>query len=298
MLHFPISGVETYWWLPVAVAFSIACFSSMGGVSGAVLLLPFQVSVLGFGGPAASATNLLYNVIAIPSGVYRFYREKRMLWPLAGTIILATLPGMFLGAVVRIRYLPGGSSFKLFAGLVLLYIASRLGVNLLRQIGKKEVTRNTGAFNVVTRAFNLRCIEYEFNGVSYLITTWKMFTVLFFLGIVAGAYGIGGGAITAPLLVAVFRLPVHSIAGATLLATFVSSLGGVISYTALSPFFESTGAPIAPDWFLGLLFGLGGAAGIHVGARLQRYVSARLIESLLMAMTLFIAAKYLVEVFS
>ena len=94
MVEFPISGVETYWWLPVLVAFGISAFTSTAGVSGAFLLLPFQVSVLGFAGPAVSPTNLLFNVVAIPSGVYRYQRERRMVWPLAWTIVLTTLPGI------------------------------------------------------------------------------------------------------------------------------------------------------------------------------------------------------------
>ena len=34
------------------------------GISGAVLLLPFQVSVLGTPSPAVTPTNLLYNVVS------------------------------------------------------------------------------------------------------------------------------------------------------------------------------------------------------------------------------------------
>jgi len=293
MVHFPISGVDTSWWLPVIVSFSIACFTSMGGVSGAFLLLPFQVSVLGFSGPAASATNLLYNVIAIPGGVYRFHRKKRIVWPLAAIIILASLPSTFLGAVVRVRYLAGEHAFKIFAALFLLYIAGRLGMDVLRWGRKKEVRRSDGTFEIFCRSFNLRRIEYEFNDVSYSASTWKLFAILFPFGVAAGVYGVGGGALVAPLLVAVFHLPVHSIAGATLLATFVSSLGGVMFYSGLSLFFSNAGPPIAPDWMLGLLFGLGGAAGIHTGAWLQQYVPAWIIELILMAMTVFIAATYL-----
>jgi len=42
------------------VAFAISSFTSAGGVSGAILLLPFQMSVLGFTSPAVSATNQLF----------------------------------------------------------------------------------------------------------------------------------------------------------------------------------------------------------------------------------------------
>jgi len=75
VFEFPISGVETYWWLPTLVAFCISAIMSTGGVTGAFVLLPFSVSVLGYSSPGVSPTNLLYNVVAIPAGVWRFHRR-------------------------------------------------------------------------------------------------------------------------------------------------------------------------------------------------------------------------------
>ena len=85
--HFPVSGVETWVFLPPVVAFVVSFFTSMGGVSGAFLLLPFQVSYLGYTGPGVTPTNLIFNIVAIPSGVWRYLREGRMLWPLAGIVV-------------------------------------------------------------------------------------------------------------------------------------------------------------------------------------------------------------------
>ena len=100
--------------------------TSGAGVSGGFLLLPFQVSVLGFTGPGVTPTNLLYNVVATPGGVYSYSRQGRMNWPLAAVLIAGTLPGVFAGALIRMRFLPDPRSFKMFAGCVLLYLAVRL----------------------------------------------------------------------------------------------------------------------------------------------------------------------------
>ena len=62
-MTFPVSGVEVALWVPPLVALVVSAFTSMGGVSGAFLLLPFQVSVLGFASPAVSSTNLVYNIV-------------------------------------------------------------------------------------------------------------------------------------------------------------------------------------------------------------------------------------------
>ena len=89
---FPVSGVKTYFFIPPVVAFVVSFFTSMGGVSGAFLLLPFQVSFLNFTSPSVSATNFVYNIVAIPSGVYRYLKEGRMAWPLTWVVIVGTLP--------------------------------------------------------------------------------------------------------------------------------------------------------------------------------------------------------------
>ena len=123
---FPVSGVKTYIFIPPLVALVVSFFTSMGGVSGAFLLLPFQMSVLKYTSPSVSATNFVFNIVAIPSGVYRYIKEGRMAWPLTWVVIVGTLPGVFIGYFLRVHYLPDPKTFKLFVGCVLLYIGSRL----------------------------------------------------------------------------------------------------------------------------------------------------------------------------
>jgi uncharacterized membrane protein YfcA len=298
MIEFPISGVETYWWLPVAVAFGISCITSTAGVSGAFLLLPFQVSVLGFSSPAVTPTNLLYNIVAIPSGLYRFYREKRMVWPLIGVIAAGTLPGELLGVFIRVRYLPDPGAFKLFVGLVLLYIAGRLVMDVLRpKPAPKSNNNTTKKFEVRLNSRSIRSIEYEFNGVPYKVSAWPIFLLSLIVGAIGGIYGIGGGAIMAPFLVTVFGLPVYTIAGAALFGTFLTSIFGVLFYTVFAPAFAAEAVATQPDWILGLMFGVGGSLGIYVGARIQRFIPARLIKTLLALIMISTAVKYILGFF-
>jgi uncharacterized membrane protein YfcA len=297
MIEFPVSGIETYWWLPIVVAFVISCLTSMGGISGAFLILPFQVSVLKFTGPGVSSTNLVYNIIAIPSGIYRYWREGRMVWPLAATIIIGTLPGVFIGAVIRIKYLPDPLSFKFFAGLVLLYIGTRLLRDVLSKSERALKKSDNRIFKITSANFSLSRVSYEFEGTIQTTSTPALILLSLVVGVVGGVYGVGGGAIIAPFLVAVFRLPIHTIAGATLLGTFMTSIAGVIFYILIAPYYTDTGLVIKPDWLLGGMFGIGGAAGMYVGARLQKFVPARIIKIILVLSILFIAGKYIIEFF-
>jgi uncharacterized membrane protein YfcA len=316
---FPVSGVKTYIFIPPLVAFIISFFTSMGGVSGAFLLLPFQVSFLSFTSPAVSATNFVYNIVAIPSGVYRYLKEGRMAWPLTGVVIVGTLPGVFIGYYLRVLYLPNPQAFKLFVGCVLLYLGVRLLYEMLgrSQKGKKEMKALEDKFNqraqglkegqktrmasglpaeavVKTIHFSLTRVEYEFWGERFSYSTIAMFGLAFVVGIIGGTYGIGGGAIIAPFCVAVFRLPVYTVAGAALLGTFLTSIAGVFFYSIIP---AQAGMKTAPDWLLGFLFGAGGFIGMYLGARAQKFIPQKFIKLMLGTVISFLALRYITQFF-
>lgn len=310
---FPVSGVETYVLLPALVALVVSTFTSMGGVSGAFLLLPYQLSFLGFTGVAVSPTNLVYNIVAIPSGVYRYLREGRMNWALAAVTILGTLPGLWFGLVMRRDWLPDPTHFKLFVGGVLLYIGGRLlwdqtpwakrrkatiqefeaQVQERLKVVLKRSGQTTGRglppeARVKTLSWSLKQVSYEFLGETFTFNAPALFTLALVVGLIGGIYGIGGGAIIAPFLAAVFRLPLYTIAGAALLGTLVTSVAGVGMYYL---------AGIKPDLALGALFGVGGFLGMYTGARLQRFFSGTVLRLGLGLIITGLALRYIVGFF-
>src|SRR6202046_482376 len=103
----------------LAAAFVIAGVASPAGISGAVLLLPFQVSVLGTPSPAVTPTNLLYNVVATPGALYRYWRQGQTGGRLAVLLIAGTLPGVVGGSVIRVELLPRARVFDLVVAAVL-----------------------------------------------------------------------------------------------------------------------------------------------------------------------------------
>ena len=267
-MFFEVSGVTVSLWLPPLAAFVISFFTSMVGISGAFLLLPFQMSVLGYVAPSVSATNLVFNLVAIPGGVWRYAHEGRMDWRLARVIAAGTLPGLAAGWWLRVHWLADASAFKLFAGLVL----AALALKLLRDAG----ARRDEASVAVDGAWSVR----------------PVFGLALFVGVIGGAYGIGGGAFMAPFLVAAFGLSLHRIAGATLFGTLLTSVAGVALYQFLP---APAGVETRPDWALGILFGLGGAAGMVLGARLQKQVPQRALKLGLALVLALLALQYVVQ---
>src|SRR5689334_5073419 len=114
-----LTGIGLYA-VAFAAAFALATLASPVGVSGAVLLLPFQVGVLGTPSPAVTPTNLLYNVVATPAALYRYRRQQQTGGRLALILITGTLPGVIVGSVIRVELLPGPRVFDLLVAALLL----------------------------------------------------------------------------------------------------------------------------------------------------------------------------------
>jgi uncharacterized membrane protein YfcA len=252
-----------WWQLLTGFAFGvvIATVTTPVGVSGAVFLLPVQLSVLGVPSPSVTPTNLLYNVVAIPGALARYRRPASLRSPLARDLLTGTLPGVVIGAVVRVYAVPEGTVFRILVALFLLPVGGWLLVGERRSsAGRRELDRLV----LVAAGFVAGCI--------------------------GGIYGIGGGSLLAPVLVgAGYALAV--VAPAALLATFVTSCVGAAAYAVLA----LSGQPsAAPDWWLGIACGLGGLVGGVLGAALQPRLPRRGLRVLLGVLAVALGAAYLV----
>ncbi|HYJ69861.1 MAG TPA: sulfite exporter TauE/SafE family protein [Nocardioidaceae bacterium] len=240
----------------------IAAITAPVGVSGAVFLLPIQLSVLHVPNPAVTPTNLLYNVIAGPGALIKYRRSGQLTGRLTGQLLAGTVPGVMIGAAIRVFVLPGARSFRIVAGLVLLAI----GVWLIWRTIRRQPTDRPPS----SRA---------------------LFALALGVGVVGGVYGIGGGSILSPILVG-SGMAVAAVAPAALASTFVTSIVGALTYAVLAVFAEGS---IAPDWTIGIACGLGGLVGGYLGARLQPHLPEQALKLLLGCLAVGIAALYLVQ---
>jgi uncharacterized protein len=244
----------------LAAAFAVSAVATPAGISGAVLLLPFQVSVLGTPSPAVTPTNLLYNVVSTPGALYRYWRQHQTGGRLALVLITGTLPGVIAGSVIRVELVPGPEVFDLLVAALLLPLGIWLAAT--RPARQARPARQIPAPVLVI----LACLT----------------------GCVGGIYGIGGGSILSPILIGSGR-PAAEVAPAALASTFVTSLGGVVTFTLLS----LSEGPVAPDWPTGIALGIGGILGGYTGARMQSRLPDALIRRVVGVLAIAIAARYL-----
>jgi uncharacterized membrane protein YfcA len=242
-----------------AAALLIATITTPVGVSGAVFLL----NLLHVPNPSVTPTNLLFNVIAGPGALLRYRRTGQLTGPLARRLVAGTVPGVVLGAVIRVYVLPGPRAFRLVVAAVLLALGSWLIVRTLRPA----------------------------TGPSARMSGRRITVSALAVGVIGGIYGIGGGSILGPILVG-SGIAVAEVAPAALASTFVTSVVGALTYAMLAV--NATGS-IAPRWSVGIACGLGGLVGGYLGARLQPHVPDRQLRLLLGVLAVVLAVLYVVE---
>ncbi len=245
-----------------SAALVIALFTAPVGISGAVFLLPVQLSILHVPSPAVTPTNLLFNVVAAPGGLARYRRQQQLTGPLTRTMIAGTLPGVVIGSVIRVYFAAGSDTFRLLAACVLI------------PVGVWLVLRSPTA-------------PGDGGGLKPRTVT----VLALFVGVAGGIYGIGGGSILGPILVG-SGMSIAVVAPAALASTFITSLVGAVTYALLS---LTTSGHISPDWPLGLVCGVGGLIGGYVGARLQPRVPETAMRWLLGALAIGLGVTYVIQ---
>jgi uncharacterized protein len=241
----------------------VSLVTTPAGVSGAVLLLPIQVSVLGVPSPAVTPTNLIFNLFATPSGVLRYRGLRRPGSPrsrLAPRLVAGTIPGVVVGAVIRVEWLSGQHAFYVAAGAV-------LGVLGFTLVTRRRVDSR--------RRLGLGLVPPIAAGV----------------GVIGGIYGIGGGSFLAPILL-LGGYSISEVAPAALLSTLAASIVGVATFVILG-IASTSAAQITPDWGIGITAGIGGTVGAYLGASVHHRVPEATLRRLLGCVVLAIAARYL-----
>lgn len=176
-------------------------------------------------------------------------------------LLAGTVPGVAIGAVLRVEVFSGPTTFLLVVAAVL----APIGVWLLAGGGPSAGSAPPAAPG---------------RGVPF---------IAFGAGLVGGLYGIGGGSLIGPALV-LLGYGMATVAPAALTVTFVTSVVGVLVFQGLQ-WAEGDGS-IAPVWGLGIAMGIGGLVGGYVGARLQPRVPEAALRRLLGAVCVLLAVRY------
>lgn len=176
------------------------------GVGGGSLMTPVQFWLYTAGGidstlaiRIAFGTSLAVILPTMISGALAHHKHGAVEWHAALSMGVAAIFGGLAGGIAA-SYVPG-HVLRLFFAIFILIIAVRMFWHIRE------------------------CSECEMRGsvIQFLVTG-------FFIGILSGLTGLGGGALLVPVLVLLFGYPIHRAVGTSSACLIFSSCGAVTAY--------------------------------------------------------------------
>ncbi|MFM1964749.1 MAG: hypothetical protein RL134_474 [Actinomycetota bacterium] len=217
----------------VGVGAGAGVVSGLFGVGGGLVLVPYLVLVRGWEQKHAQATALVMVAMAATAGLVPYAWTGTVVWGAAAAVLVGGLLGAVVGSAL-VKRLHSWVLQIAFAGL--LFVAA---VRLVTA----PVPEAAGGVAAMTPGL---VMAYVASGLA--------------MGILSALFGIGGGILLVPLLVAVFGYDQRLAAGTSLAVMGLIALVGALRQSGHG----------ATDWRAGALLGLGGAFGGVAGAMLAQ----------------------------
>ena len=224
--------------------------SGFFGIGGGIVIVPLLILLARLDQRTASATSLVAIVPTALVGALS-YGARGEVDVVAGLLVAA---GGVVGSLIGARFLrrlPLAALSWAFIGLLLLAAAS---IFIDVSARSTQVALGVGS-----------AAGYVALGV--------------FIGVASGLFGIGGGVVAVPVLIAVFGMPALMAKGTSLLMMLPTSISGSISHIRTR----------IVDVTFGLLVGGGAVAGSFGGVALAHSVPERLADILFAALLLYSA---------
>lgn len=248
----------------------VGAVGTLVGVGGGFLIVP----VIALLEPTWEVRTLTAYSLAVVcanacSGTAAYLRQRRVDVRSAAAFALAAVPGVIVGVAGADRLSRGW--FDPLFGVLVLVMAAWLAL-------AKRRTAGTGGGSTRRELVDAHGVRYAWS----FDMRWGLAGSVV-VGVFSALFGIGGGPLQVPFLVAVLNFPEHiatatshaMLAVTSLLATAIHAWRGDFAYDARPTFVTACGA----------------LAGAPIGARLSRHVPGRALMRILAAMLAFIAVR-------
>lgn len=239
----------------IAVSFGAGTLGALLGLGGGFIIVPTLTFMIF--NPSQIASTSLFSVFSnSASSTIAYAKQKRIDYALGAKFAAFAIPGAVIGAYVSsFIALP---EFKLYFALVLIGTA----IYILRKNTLKEKTTKHS------------------HGIMALC-----YASSFFAGVLSSLFGIGGGVVFVPIMVALLGMSVHTSAPTSQFILLISSVAGLVSHVYLGH----------PDYLIAAILVGGAFAGAQLGAKISLTIKEKMLQRLLSIGLLAVAVKFIVD---
>lgn len=262
------------------IALASGIIGSLVGLGGGVILVPSMLYIgltLGlFPDMTPQRVVGLSVVMMIFTGLsssLSYMKTKQIDYKSGLIFVIGSVPGTIVGA-----WLNKGMdliSFNLFFGILLIFLSTLLFVrDKLKPIDwfvnhgvKKSFTDPQG-----------QTFEYGF-------PAWFAVGFSFFVGMISGLFGIGGGSLMVPAMVLLFRFPPHVAVATSMFMVFLTSIVNSLSHIYLGNV----------PWIYTIPVIVGAYAGAKLGAALNKRLKSKTLVLILQIVMMLIGIRSIME---
>jgi len=285
-----LPGVEINLCLLILIGLGAGVLSGFTGVGGAFVITPALI-VLGFPASFAVGTSLAWVLGNSLVGTFRHGRLGNVDVKLGLLLLVAAIGGVEVGVRIlnRVRAIGLADTAVLSISIFMLLIMGiyTLSESLMRKrkldemLARKEKLPLDMRATFLSRRFqgiNLPP-RLRFAGSRVTMSLWIILAIGFFVGLLSGVIGVGGGIIMVPSLVYLVGLSSFMAVGTSLFQIIFSAAYGSVRHTA-------SGNVII---FAAFIMVLASSIGVLFGASVTRYVRGVSVRIILGISALFFA---------
>jgi hypothetical protein len=252
----------------LALGFAASFIGSIAGLGGGFIAIPALRLIFKLPPALVAGTSLFLVTANVASASLAYWRQGRIDKRLGLLMGLLAIPGSIIGAIA-LRYVAAPGFDLAYAAILLLF-----SLDLLRHGKAEDDAPPLRLPWSRTREFHdaLSGTTYHYRDSTPLAVVAGLAT-----GFLSSFFGIGGGIVALPLLLRVFVLPAHVVAGTTHFIILLSAPFGVVTHALRGDI----------DWLIALPLAAGGLVGAQFGAHTARRLSSpKLLRTLGIALLL------------
>lgn len=248
------------WILLFFIGLFAGTLGSLVGIGGGIVIVP-SLLVVGnlypsFGSISpqlAVGTSLLLIVLSSLSSIYSFHKQKRIDYRSGILFFVGAGPGSMIGAFLSSYFSIDSFMFGFGLFLTLLFL-----IMIFQNKIKPLQNKNGYTYTFTDQAGQTHTYGYNAS-IAIAISV--------VIGLISGAFGIGGGAMLVPMMLVLFRFPAHVATATSMLVIFLSSIAGSVTHIVEGHI----------AWTALLLLAPGSWIGGRLGAVISQKMSSRML---------------------
>ncbi len=282
-MNFPFSLLEVF--QALAIGLLTGLLSGTFGVGGGIVCTPMLRLIMHLDAHMAIGTTLALIVPTSVAGAVNYVKEKLVDLNMVKLLVLPAIIGTLIGAALTLQ-VQGRTLMLLFAALITLAAVDLLS-GFSNKLKQQAATKAELELNQVVQADLAQSDLVQAGAISKKLSWLKVFPVGLLTGLLAGFFGVGGGFILIPILLAVYGMSAKSAFGTSLLVVACLSVPGTIAHSISHHV----------QFLLVLVMVLGAVPGSMIGSKLALRLKDSLLKrafgAIMLAMAAFMVYKEL-----